>query len=275
MATETDFRLDVAARLVTELQDRYRLPGETWDLAFDGDAEGHLDVMSDEDALRRIRGMLDDEAERAGVIDFLKETVEGYITDDAAEEDWRIARAALTLLRGREGDPQRPIERNKGLRGTFRALEAFKSLGGWRGLDAEAAVEAFASFCDSEARDGFTVLRHVGSTALVFTGEGAPQPYVVAHGYDEKSGEWGWGSYYGSAAAAWNDIDPDVVEESVVWWSRSDFEQAVEKAGMEVCEETVDEVIDGTCRMRGWRDLATSHGWEGIKDVLADIEKRI
>ena len=57
MATETDFRLDVAARLVTELQDRYRLPGETWGLVFDGDAEGDPDAMSDEDALRRIRGM--------------------------------------------------------------------------------------------------------------------------------------------------------------------------------------------------------------------------
>ncbi len=195
MATETDFRLDVAARLVTELQDRYRLPGETWisrSTAMRRDISTSCRTRTPCAAFRhaRRRGRA-----RAGVIHFLEETVEGYITDDAAEEDWRIARAALTLLRGRG---RLPAAADREKQGASRNLSGARGLQEPRGLagagrrGGRRGVRQLLRFGGARRLHGAQACRQHG--ALVFTGEGAPQPYVVAHGYDEKSGEWGRGA---------------------------------------------------------------------------------
>lgn len=273
MTKERDYRLDAAAELITELLERYRLPGQTWDVVFDDEAAGDPEAMDGEDAGRHVREMLEDEGECEGLVAFLKETAAGFITDEDSEEDWRIARAALTLLRGRDGERQEANPHNAGVRSVGQAFEAYKRTGGWRGLDAEAAIATFVEFCEHEIPQGHTVLRRVGRDALVFTSEGSPQPFVVAHGYDEWRGDWGYGSYYGSAVDAWMEIDPDAIEGTAVWWSRSDFEDAIERAGMEADDEIVDDAIDRTAHMRGWRDLATSHGWECIDEVLSDIKE--
>lgn len=68
-------------------------------------------------------------------------------------------------------------------------------------------------------------------------------------------------------------IDLDATEGTAVWWSRSDFEDAIERAGMEADDEIVDDAIDLTAHVRGWRNLATSHGWEFIDEVLSGIKE--
>lgn len=133
-AAERKYELDMAARLAMELQDGYRLPGGTWELVFDmEDTDEDGEGMTDEDALLRIRSMLDEDGGIDGIEAFLEETAEGFITDDRAEVDWRIAKAALTLLRGRENHPQPPLKRNAGVgRRTagLRGLQALRWLEG-------------------------------------------------------------------------------------------------------------------------------------------------
>lgn len=67
------------------------------------------------------------------------------------------------------------------------ALDACERCGGWRCIDAEAAIQTFVEFYASEIPEGHIVLRRVGGNALVFVGEQAAEPYVAAYGYDE----WG------------------------------------------------------------------------------------
>ena len=272
MTNERDFRFDMAAKLVTELQDRYRLPGETWDIVFDPDAEGYLAAMTEEDAFKRIRAMVEDEDEREGIVSFLKETAMGFITDGNAEEDWRVARAALTLLCGRDGEDQAANPHNVGVRGVGGAFEAYKRTGGWRGLNAEAAIETFVHFCEHELPHEHTVLRRVGKDALVFTREDSPEPYVVARGYDEWRGEWRRGTCHANPVEAWLEIDPDAIEGTSVWWSRSDFVQAFDKAGLDMDDDLLDEAIERTFDMQGWKDLAIAHGWECIDGVVFDVK---
>ncbi len=60
----------------------------------------------------------------------------------------------------------------------------------------------------STARD-----RHGDVEALIYKG-GRPQPFVVAHGYDAETGEWGHGSYFASLEEARGELDrhnPDVL----------------------------------------------------------------
>lgn len=48
---------------------------------------------------------------------------------------------------------------------------------------------------------GRVVLQRLGRDALLFRG-GAYQPFVVAHGYDERTGSWSHGNYLDTAAEA-------------------------------------------------------------------------
>lgn len=73
------------------------------------------------------------------------------------------------------------------------------------------------------------MLRRVGCDALVFIGERAAEPYVVACDYDEWRGTWASERRYADASEAWDDIDPDVIDGSTVRWRRSDFAEEIEK----------------------------------------------
>lgn len=48
--------------------------------------------------------------------------------------------------------------------------------------------------------------RHDAVEALIYKG-GRPQPFVVAHGYDAETGEWGHGSYFASLEEAREELD--------------------------------------------------------------------
>lgn len=44
-------------------------------------------------------------------------------------------------------------------------------------------------------KKGHVVLERREDAALLFCGD-LPEPYVIAHGYDEESGEWDYGTYF-------------------------------------------------------------------------------
>lgn len=57
---------------------------------------------------------------------------------------------------------------------------------------------------------GRVVLERRDKDALLFRG-GAYQPFIVAHGYDERSGEWSYGDYLDTAAEAVEALSPKAV----------------------------------------------------------------
>lgn len=54
---------------------------------------------------------------------------------------------------------------------------------------------------------GRIVLERFGRDALLFRG-GKYQPFVVAHGYDEKTGEWSHGNYLDTVCEAAGKLNP-------------------------------------------------------------------
>ncbi len=54
---------------------------------------------------------------------------------------------------------------------------------------------------------GRIVLERFGRDALLFRG-GKYQPFVVAHGYDEKTGEWSHGNYLDTVSEAVEKLNP-------------------------------------------------------------------
>ena len=110
----------------------------------------------------------------------------------------------------------------------------------------------------------------------------APAPYIVASGYNPETRSWSSGSYHSDLLSAAIDAryttgcemrttdyvrpllacDFDAIEDSVLWWSRSDFQDVIESEIGSCEDEEIDAVIDATGRMRWWKDYATSLGYE-------------
>ncbi len=63
-----------------------------------------------------------------------------------------------------------------------------------------------------------------------FSAAGGVRPFVVAHGYDDETGEWSQGEYHESAWSAFNSADPEVIDQWGVTWTREDIRLALEAA---------------------------------------------
>ena len=103
------------------------------------------------------------------------------------------------------------------------------------------------------------MLRRVGCDALVFVGERAAEPYVVACDYDEWRGTWASERRYADASEAWDDIDSDVIDGTTVRWRRSDFAKEIEERGGIPEDGLVEEVVERVMNMGGWRESAVRH----------------
>lgn len=86
-------------------------------------------------------------------------------------------------------------------------------------------------------------LVHFGDTAILFRG-GDKNPFIVASGYDRKSGEWhGPAEYVNDLSRAWDLANPNIVEDATVKWTRSEVAEALEGFGIEACDESVNAVL--------------------------------
>lgn len=136
--------------------------------------------------------------------------------------------------------------------------------------DAE-AVARFIDFCRKDRRCSHTVLCIDGKRALLHCPSLAPRPFVIAHGYNENTGERLHESRYADVSRAWDAFDPDILEDATVKWRRGDFEAAFETHDAEPSADAVDEAIGAALLQRGWRDVAVSHGNECVDEAVQDV----
>ncbi len=120
---------------------------------------------------------------------------------------------------------------------------------------------------------GYAVLAGGEGYALVFRGERAVEPFVIASGYDPATGTWASGSYYSDLGHAWECFQDDIIEDASVRWVYEDIERALEQAGAPVNGDTVEELLDAVEDMRGWRDSAISRGNEILEECAANIAR--
>lgn len=95
------------------------------------------------------------------------------------------------------------------------------------------------------------------------------EPYVVAHGYDKATGEWSYGSYYGDLGHAFEEANPEIIEEACVRWEKGDIRAALSERGLEGTEFNISTVAD-KASMRGLRDVLTQRGNEHIAETVLD-----
>lgn len=127
---------------------------------------------------------------------------------------------------------------------------------------------------------GNIVLEDFGRNALVVRtgsdGEILPkslQPYVIAHDYEAKTGEWSHGSYFSDLGHAYETADPDIIEQASIRWQRNDLMAALEEAGVTPTEIMVTNLLSDVSYMHGWRDVAISRGNEMLSDRALDYAK--
>lgn len=142
------------------------------------------------------------------------------------------------------------------------------------GIEAQKARSA-ASGSGRVALDpkGRAVLARFGEDALVFQGEGAVQPFVVAYDYDPATGEWAYGSYYSCAANAWAEADPAVVRGGTgTWVWDTDLAEALEEAGHEPTPFNMKLLENELCSTDGLAEAHADNVRRALREAIADIE---
>lgn len=74
---------------------------------------------------------------------------------------------------------------------------------------------------------GNIVLKEFGDTALLFRPQNNYEPFVVAYGYDKAAGEWSHGSYHTDLGHAFEEANPEIIEDVCVRWQRGDIATAL------------------------------------------------
>lgn len=89
---------------------------------------------------------------------------------------------------------------------------------------------------------GNVELVRFGSTAILFCG--GDEPFMVAKGYDGKTGEWSGDSVrVADLSVAWDIADPEIIEDATVRWTRTDVADILEGRGIEANDWNIDAVI--------------------------------
>ena len=71
------------------------------------------------------------------------------------------------------------------------------------------------------------MLKEFGDTALLFRPQNNYEPFVVAYGYDKAAGEWSHGSYHTDLGHAFEEANPEIIEDACVRWQRGDIATAL------------------------------------------------
>lgn len=115
--------------------------------------------------------------------------------DSVAFDEW--AEAASEMFAIRETAAAFGCEVSRGSDGAWRAMQARQPLALEQAATVHNPLPEISQCIDPKGR---VVLETRGRDALLFRG-GRYQPYVVAHGYDRRTGEWSHCNYRDTAAA--------------------------------------------------------------------------
>lgn len=117
------------------------------------------------------------------------------------------------------------------------------------------------------------VLAQFGNEALVFTGLNSPEPYVVAHNFDPETMTWGHGTYYSDLGRAWDEINPDIIEQATVRWSREDIrEWLYDDEEIDDIEAATDAILNDADYFQHWADQAIADVNEAISDSICEYK---
>lgn len=137
-------------------------------------------------------------------------------------------------------------------------------------MASEAAGNLKASLGKSVTPKGDTLLASFGADALIFRGQQAVEPYVVAHGYNPERGDWAAGSYYSSPVDAWCEADPRAIAGSALYWEREDIAEALRDRGLPATDFNIDTVIGEAEGMVPVKLRAYEYGSEFIRECISD-----
>lgn len=112
--------------------------------------------------------------------------------------------------------------------------------------------------------------------ALLYRPENTYQPYVVAYGYDKDTGEWSHGSYYGDLGHAFDEANPEIIEEASVRWEIEDVREKLEEYDVDVTDYNVAEVLTGDIGIKPvakyMRDNMIASGHEDLNDRIHSLK---
>ena len=118
-------------------------------------------------------------------------------------------------------------------------------------------------------------LTRFGSTAILYCG--GDEPFMVAKGYDRKTGEWsGEAVYVDDLSVAWDIANPEIIEEATVKWTRGDIAEILNEKGIEPCEWNIDAVIENPVIQNSidlLRGDSRSAGAEYINQIISSLLK--
>lgn len=106
--------------------------------------------------------------------------------------------------------------------------------------------------------------------------------FIVAHGYDEETGHWGYGTYYDSLASAAADLEGRAISAGTDviladFWCREDIENALLNGQIPVTDSTIDLVMEklglaGDPYNSFFMDSLATAGNEMIADAVSEID---
>lgn len=119
---------------------------------------------------------------------------------------------------------------------------------------------------------GNIVLKEFGDTALLFRPQNNYEPFVVAYGYDKAAGEWSHGSYHTDLGHAFEEANPEIIEDACVRWQRGDIATALGNEEYPATDANVSWILNRNT-MGDFHEEMTAKGNERLVEIVHEQER--
>lgn len=119
---------------------------------------------------------------------------------------------------------------------------------------------------------GNIVLKEFGDTALLFRPQNNYEPFVVAYGYDKAAGEWSHGSYHTDLGHAFEEANPEIIEDACVRWQRGDIATALGNEEYPATDANVSWILNRST-MGDFHEEMTAKGNERLGEIVHEQER--
>ena len=119
---------------------------------------------------------------------------------------------------------------------------------------------------------GNIVLKEFGDTALLFRPQNNYEPFVVAYGYDKAAGEWSHGSYHTDLGHAFEEANPEIIEDACVRWQRGDIATALGNEEYPATDANVSWILNRST-LGDFHEEMTAKGNERLGEIVHEQER--
>lgn len=119
---------------------------------------------------------------------------------------------------------------------------------------------------------GNIVLKEFGDTALLFRPQNNYEPFVVAYGYNKAAGEWSHGSYHTDLGHAFEEANPEIIEDACVRWQRGDIATALGNEEYPATDANVSWILNRST-MGDFHEEMTAKGNERLGEIVHEQER--